>query len=505
MFTELRELRSNEAIRHHVGGKRPFDPNIMNMGETMIQKVYEYIEENRMLQDGQTVVVGVSGGADSVCLLTILTEYAKAHPLTLIAAHVHHGLRKNADGDEEYVRTLCESLHVPLKVLHIDAAKEAGKLGVSIEEAGRMKRYEFFREISAPFGASGRIAVAHHRDDLCETVLFQLFRGSGVHGLRGILPVSGNIIRPLLCVSKEEICSYLEARNISWREDESNEETVYARNRIRHEILPIAEQICPGALKHIEEAASKMKDVEEFIAAEAAGEKKNLALCDSESGQIRIGNKITELPAVLRREILLGCLQDVCHKKRDIGTAQVEALEELFASQVGKERDFIYGIHAKRTYEGVTLAPSSEYDPGFEADLDEEYRISLSEEGPEIDTSDGMRFTYSVKDRGNDEIPTGEEKKWFDEEELRNCVSFPYLVLRHPKRDDYLIINRDGGMQKVYDFFKNAKVPEEMRDKLWVLASGRQVLWIVGYRMGEFGKVKEGTKKVLEIAIVKEE
>ena len=472
----------------------------------MIQKVYAYIEENRMLQDGQTVVVGVSGGADSICLLTILTEYAKDHPLTLIAAHVHHGLRKNADGDEEYVRTLCESLHVPLKVLHIDAAEEAEKMGVSVEEAGRKKRYEFFEELAKPFGASVRIAVAHHRDDLSETVLFQLFRGSGIHGLRGILPLSGNIIRPLLCVSKEEICTYLKENGISWREDESNGEDIYARNRIRHEILPIAEQICPGASKHIEEAALKMRDAEAFIEEEAAKEKKRVAVYNSETEQIRITKAVMELPAIIRQEILLTCLQDVCHKKRDIGSVQVAALEELFTSQVGKERNFIYGILAKRTYEGVTLTPSLEYnDFGLDIDFDEEYTIPLRGEGTEIVTSDGMRAGFVIKERGNGDIPTGEDRKWFDLKLLRSEALFQSLELRHPKRDDFLVIHRDGGSQKVYDFFKNEKIPVEERDKLWVLASDRQVFWIIGYRMGEFGKVNDSTREVLEIQITKEE
>ena len=164
-------------------------------------RIFEYINEYGMICDGDAVVAGVSGGADSVCLLILLAEYQKGHPFTLIAAHVHHGLRENADGDEAYVKELCERLHVPLKILHIDAKSEAERLGVSVEEAGRIKRYEFFREISK----GGKIAVAHHRDDLCETMLFQMFRGSGISGLRGIQPVSGDIIRPLLSVSREEI------------------------------------------------------------------------------------------------------------------------------------------------------------------------------------------------------------------------------------------------------------------------------------------------------------
>ena len=116
-----------------------------------------------------------------------------------------------------------------------------------------------------------------------------------------------------------------------------------------------------------------------------------------------------------------------------------------------------------------------------------------------------MRAGFVIKERGNGDIPTGEDRKWFDLKLLRSEALFQSLELRHPKRNDFLVIHRDGGSQKVYDFFKNEKIPVEERDKLWVLASDRQVFWIIGYRMGEFGKVNDSTREVLEIQITKEE
>ena len=143
---------------------------------SMIRKISDFIEKENMIGDGDVIVAGVSGGADSVCLLYVLKEYARTCPFTLIAAHVHHGLRKNADGDEAYVRSLCKEWNIPLHVLHIDAAKEAKEAGISVEEAGRVKRYEFFRQIlnEEATAADGRIAVAHHMDDLSETMLFRV-------------------------------------------------------------------------------------------------------------------------------------------------------------------------------------------------------------------------------------------------------------------------------------------------------------------------------------------
>lgn len=446
----------------------------------MVRKVYDYIEQNRLLENMDTIVVGVSGGADSVCLLSLLCEYSNKHPLNLIAAHVHHGLRDNADGDEEFVKNLCGELQVPLRILHIDAAKEAQALGISVEEAGRVKRYEFFNELAEEAGEKTRIAVAHHRDDLCETMLFQLFRGSGIHGLRGILPLSGNIIRPLLCVSKDEIRTFLLERGITWREDESNDEDIYARNRIRHEILPLAEQICSGAAEHMAKSAVRFRELEDYLDAECDRLEDDVIsreiAKDGKLTGILLKNSLFALPKAICGELILRSLCRIAGRKRDIGSVQVEAVEELYLSEKGKERLFIYGIQAKKDYDGIRLNLSDAV-----CDTEEEVSICLISE-----VLEGVDL---------ENPPKTEDRKWFDYDLVGDDV-----VLRRPADGDYLYVKKDGRKQ-IKDYCKDEKIPETERKNLLVAAKESLVLWIIGRRMGEFGKVSENTKRVLQLSI----
>ena len=203
----------------------------------MLERVRAYAEKYQMIRPGDRIVAGISGGADSVCLLFLLRELCREKGAGLFAVHVNHGLRgAEAGEDEAYVRKLCGELKVPLRVFSFDVRGRAREEHLTLEEAGRLCRYEAFEEEAERIGGT-RIAVAHHAGDQAETVLFQLFRGSGLKGLAGIRPVRDNVIRPLLCTGREEIEAWLTERGIEWRTDSTNLTTDYTRNRIRGEIL----------------------------------------------------------------------------------------------------------------------------------------------------------------------------------------------------------------------------------------------------------------------------
>ena len=455
------------------------------------QKVFGHMEKEHMLEGIRTIVVGISGGADSVFLLYCLKEYAESHPINLLAAHVHHGLRTAADADETFVQNLCEEWDIPLKILHIDAAKAAEELGLSVEEAGREMRYAFFRLLTEG-KEDARIAVAHHGDDLSETILFQLFRGSGIRGIRGMLPVAGDIIRPLLVITKEEIKASLTKQGICWREDESNADPGISRNRIRHEILPVAEKICPGAGRHMRDTALRLREAEDYLKEEA--KRVGDSVCIIKEGEVLLKNGILSLHPFIYHELMLSSLERVAGRKRDIGSAQVEAVEKLFASQTGRERELIYGIRLKRVYEGVLLFRwNKEKGPADH----KRYAIGISKEytGGRIRTDEGEEFLCRKREYTNGEILPGEEdRKWFDYALLTG-----ELCIRHPAREDVIVINKEGQTQKIYEHFMKTKIPADERDTLFVLAQGNTVLWVIGHRMGESAKVGEGTKEVLEI------
>lgn len=492
---------------------------------SMIRKISDFIEKENMIGDGDVIVAGVSGGADSVCLLYVLKEYARTCPFTLIAAHVHHGLRKNADGDEAYVRSLCKEWNIPLHVLHIDAAKEAKEAGISVEEAGRVKRYEFFRQIlnEEATDADGRIAVAHHMDDLSETMLFQLFRGSGLSGARGILPVNGQIIRPLLCVERKEIEEFLTERKTEWRTDESNEENTYARNRIRHDILPVAEEINGGAVRHMADAAGHLRQIEDYIKEQAALKAVEILLEIKNPESILIRNEITGLHPVLQGELILEALIRIAGRRRDIGLAQVDAVKELFSSEAGKRRDFIYGITAERSYEGIFLFRKEDGENEVHSASEEvSFDLSGLEKNKEIviknlhvrlfdlaakDETDREDALAEGSETNREGFPGGPEKipdfghfprglfiKWFDYDVIKGP-----LCLRTPREGDYLIISSDAHKKKLNDYFTDQKIPRKDREKILILAKDSLVLWVIGYRMGEWGKIGNHTKTVAEI------
>lgn len=239
----------------------------------LMEKILFYMKRYHMIPKNKNIVVGLSGGADSVCLLYVLAALRKKLGLQLCAVHVHHGLRGvEADADEAYVRDICRAWDVPLKAMRIDAAALAKQWGIGCEEAGRRARYEIFEEcLQEMGGCRGAIAVAHHRDDCAETLLFHMFRGTGLDGMAGIRPVrkterESMIIRPLLETGKTEIESFLQEKGISWRIDSTNTGEDYTRNRIRNRVLPYAEkEICSGAGAHLAKEAQLLAETADFV------------------------------------------------------------------------------------------------------------------------------------------------------------------------------------------------------------------------------------------------
>ena len=232
----------------------------------LVEKVNEYMQEHHMAQAGEKIVVGVSGGADSLGLLTILSELAEYFQYSLVVVHVNHGLRgKAADQDQSFVEKTCKDKSIPCYSFHVDLKRFARKEGMSEEEAGRYYRYQCFEKVRREVDGD-KIAVAHQREDVCETILFNMFRGTGIKGLTGIPPVRDVIIRPLLCVSRAEIENYLQRKGLSWRTDETNLTDAYTRNKIRHNILPyVEEHINPSAGQHIQEMAGLMRDISLYL------------------------------------------------------------------------------------------------------------------------------------------------------------------------------------------------------------------------------------------------
>ncbi len=448
----------------------------------MVEQVRKYIAKHNMLSKSDRIVAGISGGADSICLLCVLLELRGGYDLEITAVHVHHGLRgAAADADEAYVRKFCADRQVPLRVFHVDVRALARRQGWSLEEAGREARREAFAETLREC-AGTRIALAHHRDDNVETVLMNLARGTGLRGLGGMLPVNPPYIRPLLGVKREEIENYLKEKNIGYCIDATNLEDAYTRNRLRNFVIPCMEREINGRFSdHVQETAEQMRDLQEYVEQQTEILYREGVIEDE--GECLIPEKVYgAAPKALRPYLIHRALCRAAGRSRDIEAVHVRLVEELFQKQTGRRTSLPYGLEARRCYEGVRIGACGREEnqtllPGMEAGPEVSCRVFACE---------GMPETFS-------ENPY---TKWFDYDIIKSN-----LAIRNRMPGDCIVIGRSGGTQKIKKYFIDRKVPERMRDEIWLVAEGSQILWIVGYRQSRRYQVTERTKRILEISI----
>ncbi|MCD8075418.1 MAG: tRNA lysidine(34) synthetase TilS [Lachnospiraceae bacterium] len=482
----------------------------------MIEHIFHVIKKYHMIEPGMRVIAGVSGGADSVCLLRVLADCRHKLPFDLLAVHVEHGLRgRESLEDAVFVENMCRELRVPCRVVHAQVRQRAEAEKLSCEEAGRAERYRIFRDVAGEWGAD-RIAVAHNQNDQAETVLWNLARGSGLRGLGGIRPMQGSIIRPLLFTERSEIETWLRGEGIPWRTDRTNLETDFTRNRIRLHLLPQMEKELNGqAGRHIAEAAGRLQEIQDYVdkkTDEAA------AKCLREDAGASAADKsvwilldyFNKEETLIREELLKRALQKSGGMK-DVGAVHLKALERLADMDCGKSCDLPGGIRAvrengvlrfvKRKGQGEAgLSASGFRENGADFRMNAECReeILLPVPGRLFHngfcvTAERMENTPELK-----KIILEEKKytKWFSYDTITNS-----LLLRTRKTGDYLVINAQGGTQKLKDYMIDRKIPRDQRDQIPVLADGSHILWVVGWRISEAAKVTDATEHVIKIQI----
>ena len=475
----------------------------------MIKKITEYMEKNHMVQNGETLIVGVSGGADSVCLLSVLSALRESLGIRLICAHVNHMFRETAVRDEEYVQTLCRTWNVPCYIKRVDVAKFANERKLSFEEAGRKVRYAFFEELCEQYHGD-KIAVAHNRNDCAETVLFHLFRGSHLKGLGGISPVSGKVIRPLLDVERAQIEAYLRINKLLWMEDETNDSTEYSRNYIRHEIVPAAEKLYPNVTARIAGTAEGLREAAEYLEAQTI--EAMMRCCSRKDGGVYISIKeLQEEHPAMVSGILYKVLEAVGGGAKDIARIHVDALKNLICLQAGRRIQLPEEICAHRTGDGILVRKEAVANSGKDAgntaderDLGAGTCIALLSK-KELDLDSNVEFALDtlgvVKARvfSYDKyqiIPEKTYTKWFDYDKIIES-----LVFRKRTEGDYLVINDAGNRKSLKEYFIQEKIPAYRRDEVWVLAEDSHVVWVPGHRISAFYKITDQTKLVLEITI----
>ena len=309
-----------------------------------------YMKQNHMTRPGDGVLVGLSGGADSVGLLLVLWKLRETFQISLRALHVHHGLRgAEADRDAAFSRMLCERLEVPFYEFRIDAAKEALDRKCSVEEAGRQARYRLYEETARAWEKEIRrvhIATAHHADDNAETVLFNLFRGSGLTGLSGIAPVRGRIIRPLLWAQRSEIRAWLLQQGQDWVEDSTNRESEYSRNWLRNELLPaVGKRLNAQAVRHIDQAGRRIRQADAYLE-EVAEEWLQKHAPDGRADAGALAEQAEIVQGYIVRRLFLKSKMPL----RDVTETHVQAVRELLHQGTGKSISLPHGFRAVNIY-----------------------------------------------------------------------------------------------------------------------------------------------------------
>lgn len=455
--------------------------------EPMKRETLDFINKYHMLHPGDRVVVGVSGGADSVCLLHLLRRLKGELRIELKAVHIHHGLRgAEADRDAAFSKEFCRQLGMLCEVTEIHADVEAKAQGISVEEAGRNARYRILEAEAVGWerepGPAVKIAVAHHGDDSAETILHNLCRGSGLRGLSGIPPVRGRIIRPLLWAERKEILSYLQSEGLTYVEDSTNGENDYTRNRIRNEILPLINSaVNEKAVKNMLRAGEIMGGADRYFVKKAKEWLKN---------QTGVRGDYLSIPELQKEEtimqgyILREALKDRNYPLKDITGGHIDEVLSLLSKQTGKSVNLPGGISAERQYEQLRLLQRKEKEEQTEEDKwDKEIPANDS---PVV----SMRvFPYEKRQ----EIPKNVYTKWFDYDKIGDALS-----VRHRRTGDYITLS-DGKKKTVKAFMIDEKIPVKLREQITLLTEEAHVLWIIGYRISEYYKITDDTKNILEV------
>ncbi len=476
----------------------------------MQKKVRNFMEEYHMVEREDTILAAVSGGADSLCLLMLLHALCEGMGFTLRAVHVEHGIRGEASlRDARFVEEICAKYQIPCRIYHCRALEYAREKKLSVEEAARKLRYQFFQKAADEFGAQ-KIAVAHNQNDCAETMLFHLARGSGLKGLCGILPVRGQIIRPLLCLERGEIEAYLKQSGQQFCTDETNGQLMYTRNKIRHQVLPLLAQVNGNAVSHMNQAANVVAEAAELIEGlrnSAMGK----YVCVSGEG-VCISQELLEEPPLIVREALRHVLAETAGSSKDISRVHVQQLKDLFARQNGKAAELPYGMRAQRTYGGILLRKGNaqelrnaatadaegKADTEAASDAAQPVNLTLPIEGSLVIPSCGYEISTRLLEKipQNEEIPKKIYTKWFDYDKIKGTTR-----LKTRQEQDYLIINAEGSRKKIKKYFIDEKIPAHRRDDILLLADDTHVLWVIGYRISEDVKVTEHTKRILEIRV----
>ncbi|MDQ2178637.1 tRNA lysidine(34) synthetase TilS [Marinifilum sp. D714] len=439
----------------------------------MFRKLVRFVEEENLFYRDEKVLVAVSGGIDSVVLLHMLLKME----VNCAIAHCNFHLRGDeSDGDFELVKNLGKQYNLPFYSKDFDTKAYADSNKLSIEMAARELRYEWFNKI-LELENYQYIAVGHHADDVAETVLINLVRGTGIHGLTGIKPKLGKIIRPLLPFTRKELEEFAEREGLNYREDSTNRETDFVRNKIRHQVIPVLEQINPAIRKTMSENVQRFKEVEQIY--NDVIEENRLHLVFQRENQLLISiARLQELPSPSSH--LFEILSPYGFHHRDVRmiAKSIDSIsgKRFFSSthQILRDRKYLILSELKEN-------DSSEY--------------LLEEKSGLIEFPIEMEASF-IDRTANFKFPTNPEMACLDASKLK----FPLKLRKWQKGDSFRPIGMKGN-KKISDFFIDQKFSLQDKENTWLLISGDRIAWVVGYRLDDRFKITATTTKIFKLEL----
>lgn len=453
---------------------------------SLLHNFEQTISKHALFSSGDTLVVAISGGADSTALLDMLVRLPLMK-LNLVAAHLNHNLRgAESDTDQEFCRELASRYAIAFETKLIDVRKISVEGQTNLEDAGRQARIEFLDEVRRKYNAAA-VVLAHHADDQAETVLMRLLRGSGMTGLAGMSYCNArNYVRPLLDVSRSEIEQYLRERGLDWREDASNRDTVYMRNSIRHELLPFLERYNPAVRSRLAATASLIREDNALL--EELTEKSFDRSCRLEEGRVACSiTQIRSFTPALQRRVMRHAIKQLTGSLVGVCLHHVEALCELVASERPNSRlSLPQQITAVREY-GSLFFMRMETDATFETD----FELVVYEPG-----------FYKLPSGGSIIIESGATapdkadacRAEFDPVK----TPFPWLF-RNVHPGDRMRPLGMHGRKKVKDIFIDRKVPLSERKRIPLLFCGDDLIWIAGVCVSEICRKSSASGATLRV------
>ena len=427
----------------------------------LMKKVKEFIEKEDLFSKQDKILVALSGGADSVALTRILITLGYHCEV----AHCNFELRgEESDRDEDFVRNFCRSLNIKCHSIHFETRRYAAQQSISIEMAARELRYNWFSKICEESDCQV-VAVAHHKDDSVETMLLNLIRGTGINGLLGIRPKNGNVVRPLLCASRQEVVEYLHRMNQTYVTDSTNLEDEYTRNKIRLNLLPLMEEINPSVKDGLVKTASYLNDISK-VYQQAIKESIDRIFITPEK-EISIEKLMNEpAPQALLFEVL---------SPLGFNSTQVEEVYGSLNGQPGKR--FI----------------SSQWQVVKDRDLLLIEKVKTANDKPQIIFEEVLLTKDFV-------IPKDKNTACFDANKFKGVIS-----IRKWEKGDYFIPFGMKGKKLVSDFMTDSKFSLLKKEQQWVLSCNDQIAWLIGERTDNRFRIDDSTQKVIIAKLGKQE